>query len=770
MEDGQLPSLGGYVRWTPRIGGIAVAAVVLTTLIAPPAFAEAPTPTAPPVQRAMDSADSPCWNIEFPLASPSGREPIRVTLPGDDVAEAGTLRWALEQANADPELDEIVIDSGLTIETAGDIPVEAALILRGDGAGTAPTIIANDDSDSILTEDGRDEFPVQISDLTLLGGATEWGIGLEFRSTVCSLALHRVTMSGFNRMAVQVGDTWPFASLDIDGSTFTDNGTPGEPSYDEGAVTISNEGVSGSYRIRNSTFADNHMAGFAINAGLESGWDGMHGNITIENTSFVRNVAGDESVGGVWLSDFNFDDRDEESPSLDRTAPMLTVRNSEFRDNSGGAAGGIYLDTVILATTDEADQPRFVAIEGTTFENNTLAGEPNRWAKPARDIVIGDAENDGLANTELLTVTNSTFIGDPEIPSIQLANAIGATTLEHVTMVDSSLAVDAHEGAASVNFDRSVFDARSGAPVYVGPLPGPGPDLVVTEQYSAYTAEPDSMSVPAGPGRVIATSADLALGDLVESTGPTPVFVPAATSPLVDALESPGAAVDQRGVERPQGAAADIGAVELQSSPSVIEVAADQRADAGKPLTFMVSRTNSDAENPWTGEVTVRVSAIDGTAIAGTDFTAPVDQTLTWAAGDTDPKPVTVATGPAREGAGEVAMQLEVLEPSAHAILGERAAAAGTIVHPKKTDPVKPDPDPDPDPKPKPDPDPKPDPKPGPDPKPQPKPEPKPQPGADGLANTGGGDSTLGLLLAGGLFLAAGGTLALRRVRSRSGA
>jgi hypothetical protein len=57
------------------------------------------------------------------------------------------------------------------------------------------------------------------------------------------------------------------------------------------------------------------------------------------------------------------------------------------------------------------------------------------------------------------------------------------------------------------------------------------------------------------------------LGPLADNAGPTRNYEPEAGSPLVNAAATADCtATDQRGVERPQGAVCDIGAVEVSGA------------------------------------------------------------------------------------------------------------------------------------------------------------------------------------------------------------
>ena len=81
-----------------------------------------------------------------------------------------------------------------------------------------------------------------------------------------------------------------------------------------------------------------------------------------------------------------------------------------------------------------------------------------------------------------------------------------------------------------------------------------------------------------------AVRADPLLGSVHDNGGPTRTMLPASNSPALDAVPSSGAfcaAVDQRNVPRPRGAACDIGAVE-RTTPTATTGAAAGTSVAGK--------------------------------------------------------------------------------------------------------------------------------------------------------------------------------------------
>lgn len=121
------------------------------------------------------------------------------------------------------------------------------------------------------------------------------------------------------------------------------------------------------------------------------------------------------------------------------------------------------------------------------------------------------------------------------------------------------------------------------------------------------------------------------------------VHVPLPGSPLIDAGDpdvaaSTPPAMDQRGVQRIAGAAIDIGAVETVSPGSI----------AFDPAAFTISETAGTAtltavrSGGADGAVSVNFATVDGSALAGADYTA-ASGTLSWADGDDGPKSFEVA-------------------------------------------------------------------------------------------------------------------------------
>jgi len=90
--------------------------------------------------------------------------------------------------------------------------------------------------------------------------------------------------------------------------------------------------------------------------------------------------------------------------------------------------------------------------------------------------------------------------------------------------------------------------------------------------------------------------ADPMLSALSQNGGPTPTIGLLAGSPARDAIPSGFPAVDQRGVSRPQGPAADIGAFEadfISSSPAFVTQPIGGTVRAGTNVTLTVEASGN---------------------------------------------------------------------------------------------------------------------------------------------------------------------------------
>ncbi|WP_153006581.1 Calx-beta domain-containing protein, partial [Leucobacter sp. G161] len=113
-------------------------------------------------------------------------------------------------------------------------------------------------------------------------------------------------------------------------------------------------------------------------------------------------------------------------------------------------------------------------------------------------------------------------------------------------------------------------------------------------------------------------------------------------------------------------------------------VSAPQVVEAGTAdVEFTVTRKDA-AENPWTGEASIRVVSHDGTAKAGTHFTE-VDETLTWGANESGGKTFRVQTheGKAGDPNRVFALRLTDAQPRPYAKPSRLAFSGVELTYPK---------------------------------------------------------------------------------------
>jgi hypothetical protein len=146
-------------------------------------------------------------------------------------------------------------------------------------------------------------------------------------------------------------------------------------------------------------------------------------------------------------------------------------------------------------------------------------------------------------------------------------------------------AIFSRDGSLNVTEGTFSGNVGEGGGVFIRGILGQGAALTLRNSILASTAAANSdcglegavetagsdtnlIELNGGCGGVTVT-ADPALGALADNGGPTPTLLPAISSPAVDAAGTAGCTpVDQRGAERPNGPACDIGSVEIETKYS----------------------------------------------------------------------------------------------------------------------------------------------------------------------------------------------------------
>ncbi len=501
-------------------------------------------------------------------AGPAAAGTTTVTNTADD-GSSTSLRGVLESAN---DGDVVVLTAGATYQLTicappgpdaaegspgwGDVEISGAVTIVGNGA----TIEQTCDDRVLYTQDA-----LTLQAVTVTGGTTGGPGGGLFSDSGNAVVLTGATFAG-NESTSGGGGVAAGGNVTVTNSTFTDNHARGG-SGDGGGLQVLTDLAT--VTITGSTFSANTADGWG-GAFEQESFSGVDGAATPSGT-FELTVT-DSSITGNTAEDLGGGGLDTEDPAT------VTVNNSTVSGNTGGLGGGV--GTFGTGT-------KFAA-NGSTFSGNTADVEGGA-------VMISDDADLSAAITvppNAATFVNSTITGNTE-GSTGAVTVIGALSLLHVTMThNTSLGIEpATKAAAAAGRDEVsaaafdgdaanlvAFDLTSADSVVAQPAGAAncaGPDGAVAHDAGFNFSDDDSCAF-ASPTSKVKTPNDPVLGALASNGGPTATLLPLAGSPLLDAIPPAvcGAAVDQRGITRPQGTGCDIGAVEVVVPPVAAPAAA----------------------------------------------------------------------------------------------------------------------------------------------------------------------------------------------------
>ncbi|MFW7413745.1 choice-of-anchor U domain-containing protein [Demequina sp. SO4-18] len=333
-----------------------------------------------------------------------------------------------------------------------------------------------------------------------------------------SLPTVTVTGSTFaGNEAVAGAAIFSFGSTDVSGSAFAQN-------VAETGGAVASFGPAAAFT--GSSFTDNLATSLSSAEGyIEGGALAVDGEVTIADSTLRGNAS--DGIGGAIAFSVG---AEVERTSLAVTDSLLDA------NSSAGAGGAVWFEGGVEVT-------------GSTFIGNESADGPAAIAVSAPDADV--------------SVTNSTVVANA---SEAAAPAIAVDGADGVAITHSTFADNSSAGAA---VDLGVLDATATA--LTASVWSAGGTVASCEIDGAATtaanfdADGSCTADWSGPGD-IGEGLDPQLGTLADNGGPTPTLLPAASGPLVDAVDdaTSDVTVDQRGVTRPQGQAKDIGAVELE--------------------------------------------------------------------------------------------------------------------------------------------------------------------------------------------------------------
>lgn len=267
----------------------------------------------------------------------------------------------------------------------------------------------------------------------------------------------------------------------------------------------------------------------------------------------------------------------------------------------------------------------------TTLRQCTLAYNN---ATVRGDDVLNETSHSGSTST--LSLIQCTVIGNPSGPGT--GGVVGYAASSGNTN--------------TTTLDRCIIARHNAHDVRVQPDPGSPASTTITSLGTNLIGKTDGSGVTWQPGDLTGTNAaplDPMVADLGEYGGPTETMPPLPGSPARDPASGATLATgqaDQRGFARLVGTKVDIGAVEAGAADAPGSIAFGgpliRVNESATPVQIPIYRTAGSI-----GTVTVRVNSTPSTATSPADFTAVVNQTLTFEPGETVKNlPVTLVADP----------------------------------------------------------------------------------------------------------------------------
>jgi cysteine-rich repeat protein len=490
------------------------------------------------------------------------------TNPGDGqclIIDGGcSLRAAVQEANALAGLDLITVPTGNYVLTlsgndedhcaTGDLDILDYLTITGAGADT--TAIDGNAQERVLEivsgahvvitgltiRNGRNADSRGVPNVKAVGGILNAGtLTLEDCNVTENVAPTQVG----SMFGVGTGGILNEGSLTLTNGSVTKNRGPQEGGilnrgslYVNGAVFSQNSANDWGGALRNlgtATITSVRMERNSVQPGPESGTIYNIGSLTVTDSAITETSV----ASGLW----------NESGQV--TAERLTIAN-----NAGGGirnGGTMTLTaTTIEGNGDVTTMGGGVDNGGTLLVTATTITGNEGWA------------GGGLANSGHATVVNSTVSDNRAYSKGGGLFNFGDLRMRSVTITANRVDSSADGGGLFGEASGAIYVQNS---ILAGNSAKTATECAGTLESEGYNLIADTtgcLIIGDIVGNIIGD--DPELGSLEDNGGPTLTHAPGHTSPVLEAGAPTGSgceSVDQRGVVRPQGAACDIGAVEV---------------------------------------------------------------------------------------------------------------------------------------------------------------------------------------------------------------
>lgn len=543
--------------------------------------------------------------------------PFLVTSNLDD-GGAGTLRWAIELANATAGADEIVFDTGVSgtiILNGSQLSITDELTIAGPGADQL-AVSGNNFSRIFNISSG---VTASISGLTVKNGSATDGGGIFNPDRRSVLTVSNCVFSG-NSAGDAGGGIFNSATMTINNCRFSGNsaitaGGGAPSSVGGGIINCSWSGGSGAMTINNCTFSGNsasHGGGGIVNDAA---------TMTINNSTFAGNSG--YNGGGIL------------------NGGRLTVSNSTFSGNSGNFGGGIH------------DRDGSLTVWNSTFAGNSAAGYGGG--------IFQQNDSDGI-----LTVSNTTFNansaghsgGGIYFTTHSDPNSFQQSVLTNVTIADNrcnTLGIFGQGGG--IYTDPNYYSPTLNNTIVADNFNGPSPSTTA-DDIAGFVPGAHNLIGTGGSGGLQDRSVDPANGNQVGVANPVLAPLgnyggPTQTMPLLPGSPALGAGsaalavdasgnsltADQRGLSRVVGGAIDIGAVENQMLGGVDNDGVSDAVENGAPPGAPGALTGDGNGDGFQDSTQVNVTSLQSNA-TGTPYVTletPGGTTLAEVRAVTDP-------------------------------------------------------------------------------------------------------------------------------------
>ena len=404
----------------------------------------------------------------------------------------GSLRAALNSANATPSTDSVIIAASVTDIALGSVismsPASSSTLSIISNAPQGTTIHAGANSQILSIAEGV--HSLSINNVKFTGGAPTAAMGGALdRSGNDTAAITVLTNCVFdNNQALSGGAIDIDGSISIVGCTFTNNHatrTNADPAVARGAGGAIHQGEYSALTIRDSSFTDNSATG----AGGAIFAEGGASAGTITDSLFAHNsvpagVQHDPSGGGAIF----FDD-------------ALTLRNVTVFANTTASNFGDFNSAIFASDSLTMNNVTIAGNTSTTSSVYTLGGSPT----VSNSIIIGDTQSciGGLESNghNILSTTcaiNTANASDRSYPATdpKLAAALASTTpTQTLPLLASSPAIDTADPLLCETHDQRHVARPQGAGCDVGAFEVIAPtDVSIKKTSSANPIEGEAIT------------------------------------------------------------------------------------------------------------------------------------------------------------------------------------------------------------------------------------------------------------------------------------